>query len=86
MAIQSSSYTAFPRHRTSGATSFLICFRSAVALPLTMLAWVTQPRHQTGLNRYRDHQRYVDAWFDAVGIKDNVILVVHDWGSAIGFS
>src|SRR6266480_3654458 len=32
-----------------------------------------------GSYRYRDHQRYVDAWFDAVGIKDNVILVVHDW-------
>jgi pimeloyl-ACP methyl ester carboxylesterase len=33
-----------------------------------------------------DHQRYVDAWLDAVGVKDNVILVVHDWGSALGFN
>ena len=39
-----------------------------------------------GSYRYRDHQRYLDAWFDAVGVKDNVILVVHDWGSALGFS
>lgn len=36
--------------------------------------------------RLADHQRYLDAWFDAVGVKDNVILVVHDWGSALGFS
>src|SRR2546423_2482220 len=40
----------------------------------------------SGSYRLRDHQRYLDAWFDAVGVKDNVILVVHDWGSALGFS
>ena len=33
-----------------------------------------------------DHQRYLDAWFEALGIRRNVILVVHDWGSALGFS
>jgi haloalkane dehalogenase len=36
--------------------------------------------------RFVDHQRYLDAWFDALGITRNVILVVHDWGSALGFS
>jgi haloalkane dehalogenase len=36
--------------------------------------------------RLADHQRYLDAWFDALGINNNVILVVHDWGSALGFS
>jgi haloalkane dehalogenase len=36
--------------------------------------------------RLVDHQRYLDAWFDAIGINNNVILVVHDWGSALGFS
>jgi haloalkane dehalogenase len=36
--------------------------------------------------RLADHQRYVDAWFDALGVRRNVILVVHDWGSALGFS
>jgi len=35
--------------------------------------------------RLVDHQRYIDAWFDAMSITDNVILVVHDWGSALGF-
>ena len=36
--------------------------------------------------RLADHQRYVDAWLDAVEARDNIILVVHDWGSALGFS
>jgi haloalkane dehalogenase len=36
--------------------------------------------------RFFDHQRYLDDWFDAVGVTKNVILVVHDWGSALGFS
>jgi len=36
--------------------------------------------------RFFDHQRYVDAWFEALELKRNVILVVHDWGSALGFA
>jgi haloalkane dehalogenase len=32
-----------------------------------------------------DHARYLDAWFDALGLQRNVVLVVHDWGSALGF-
>jgi haloalkane dehalogenase len=39
-----------------------------------------------GNYRFFDHQRYLDAWFDGIGITKNVILVVHDWGSALGFS
>jgi haloalkane dehalogenase len=39
-----------------------------------------------GNYRFFDHQRYLDAWFDAVGVTKNVILVVHDWGSALGLS
>jgi haloalkane dehalogenase len=39
-----------------------------------------------GNYRFFDHQRYLDAWFEALGITENVILVVHDWGSALGFS
>ena len=35
--------------------------------------------------RFVDHARYLDAWFDALGLSKNVILVVHDWGSALGF-
>ena len=39
-----------------------------------------------GAYRFVDHQRYLDAWFDALQLKTNLILVVHDWGSALGFS
>jgi haloalkane dehalogenase len=35
--------------------------------------------------RFFDHARYLDAWFDAVGATRNVTLVLHDWGSALGF-
>jgi len=39
-----------------------------------------------GAYRFVDHQRYLDTWFDTLGIERNVILVLHDWGSALGFS
>jgi len=39
-----------------------------------------------GCYRFVNHQRYLDAWFEAMGLKENVFLVVHDWGSALGFS
>lgn len=35
--------------------------------------------------RFIDHVRYLDAWFDTLDLQENVILVVHDWGSALGF-
>jgi haloalkane dehalogenase len=35
--------------------------------------------------RFVDHARYLDAWFDALDLRRNVTLVVHDWGSALGF-
>ena len=38
-----------------------------------------------GSYRFVDHSRYLDAWFDAVGVTNNATLVVHDWGSALGF-
>ena len=39
-----------------------------------------------GRYRFFDHQRYLDAWCDALGLDRNIILVVHDWGSVLGFS
>ena len=38
-----------------------------------------------GSYRFVDHARYLDAWFDALGLSRHVTLVVHDWGSALGF-
>lgn len=39
----------------------------------------------SGSYRFVDHARYLDAWFDALKLSQNVTLVVHDWGSALGF-
>ncbi len=35
--------------------------------------------------RFADHARYLDAWFEALNVTRNVVLVLHDWGSALGF-
>ena len=35
--------------------------------------------------RFVDHARYLDAWFEGLDLARNVTLVVHDWGSALGF-
>ena len=35
--------------------------------------------------RFVDHIRYLDAWFAAMNLS-KVILVLHDWGSALGFN
>ncbi|MGD2269041.1 MAG: haloalkane dehalogenase [Desulfobacterales bacterium] len=38
-----------------------------------------------GSYRFLDHSRYLDAWFDALRLRENMTLVIHDWGSALGF-
>jgi haloalkane dehalogenase len=38
-----------------------------------------------GSYRFVEHRRYLDAFLDALGVTDDVTLVVHDWGSALGF-
>ncbi|MEI2453536.1 haloalkane dehalogenase [Lysobacter firmicutimachus] len=35
--------------------------------------------------RFFDHVRYLDAWFEALDLRTDVVLVLHDWGSALGF-
>jgi haloalkane dehalogenase len=39
-----------------------------------------------GPDRYTfaEHRRYLDAFLAAVGVDDDVTLVLHDWGSALG--
>ena len=37
-----------------------------------------------GSYRFVDHARYLDAWFETLALRD-VTLIVHDWGSALGF-
>ena len=35
--------------------------------------------------RFVEHRRYLDALLDRLGVTNDVTLVVHDWGSALGF-
>jgi haloalkane dehalogenase len=42
-------------------------------------------RAPSGSYRFVDHARYLDAWFEALGLTLNVTLVAHDWGSALAF-
>jgi haloalkane dehalogenase len=41
----------------------------------------------SGPERYTfvEHRRYFDAALEALGVSENVTLVIHDWGSALGF-
>lgn len=42
-------------------------------------------RSPSGSYRFVDHARYLDAWFEEMALDKDVTLVVHDWGSALGF-
>jgi haloalkane dehalogenase len=43
--------------------------------------------HERGAGPYafEEHRRYVDALLKRLGVRENVILVGHDWGSALAF-
>lgn len=43
------------------------------------------PASGPGTYRFVEHRRYLDMALQALGITKNVTLVVHDWGSALGF-
>jgi haloalkane dehalogenase len=35
--------------------------------------------------RFVEHRRYLDALLEALNVRERVTLVIHDWGSALGF-
>jgi haloalkane dehalogenase len=35
--------------------------------------------------RFIEHREYLDAFLDALDVRENVVFVVHDWGSGLGF-
>jgi haloalkane dehalogenase len=35
--------------------------------------------------RFVEHRRFLDALLEALGVRENVTWVIHDWGSALGF-
>jgi haloalkane dehalogenase len=47
----------------------------------------SQKLSTSGPNSYRfvEHRDYLDALLEHLGITENVTLVIHDWGSALGF-
>jgi haloalkane dehalogenase len=43
------------------------------------------PHSGPGSYRFVEHRRYLDALLEALDARDRVTLVVHDWGSGLGF-
>src|SRR6476646_2953124 len=43
------------------------------------------PNSGPGSYRFVEHRRYLDALLEALGVRERVTFVVHDWGSALGF-
>jgi len=43
------------------------------------------PNSGPGSYRFVEHRRYLDALLDALDVRERVTLVIHDWGSALGF-
>ena len=42
-------------------------------------------KNPSGNYRFVDHYKYLDAWMEAMDLGDNIVLVIHDWGSGLGF-
>ncbi len=47
----------------------------------------SEPLPDSGPDSYRfvEHRQYLDGVLEALGVTENVTLVIHDWGSALGF-
>jgi haloalkane dehalogenase len=43
------------------------------------------PESGPGSYTFVEHRRYLDALLEALGVRERVTFVVHDWGSALGF-
>jgi haloalkane dehalogenase len=42
-------------------------------------------KNPSGSYRFVDHVKYLEAWFDAIVPDGKITLVIHDWGSGLGF-
>jgi haloalkane dehalogenase len=58
---------------------------SARCLAPDLIGMGDSGKSSSGEYRFVDHAQHLDAWFDALGLNSRVTLVVHDWGSALGF-
>ncbi|MFI6283504.1 haloalkane dehalogenase [Streptomyces sp. NPDC051018] len=75
-------------HGNPGSSHLWRKVLSAVDLPARLLAPDLIGMGRSGKPdvpyRFADHARYLDEWFDRLGL-DEVVLVGHDWGGALGF-
>ena len=62
-----------------------VAARGARCLAPDLIGMGRSDKAPSGSCRFADHVRYLDAWFDAVLPDGDVVLVGHDWGSALGF-
>jgi len=81
---QSCFCMATPHQNACGAISCPISKVKGTSLPLTSLAWANQTNPIP--YRYHHHYRYLAGFIDALGLTDNITLVLHDWGSGLGFN
>lgn len=58
---------------------------SARCLAPDLIGMGDSGKNPAGNYTFADHAKYLDAWFDGVGLDTPVVLVVHDWGSGLGF-
>ena len=59
--------------------------RSGRCLAPDLIGMGDSGKNPNGSYRFVDHARYLDAWFDTMGLTKDITLVIHDWGSALGF-
>jgi haloalkane dehalogenase len=58
---------------------------SARCLAPDLIGMGQSGKNPDGTYTFSDHAKYLDAWFDEVLPDEKVILVIHDWGSGLGF-
>jgi len=44
------------------------------------------PDSGPGVYTFLEHRKYLFGLLEKLGVRDNVVLVIHDWGSAMGFN
>src|SRR5258708_23686501 len=88
VATPSSSSTATRHPATSGGTSGPTSPRVAGSSSRISIGMGDSDKLPVGEpDRYRFvcHSRYLDALLIALGARDRVLFVLHDWGGALGF-
>jgi haloalkane dehalogenase len=45
----------------------------------------TREDGRDGRYRFVEQRRYLEGFLDAIGVNEDIVLVIHDWGSALGF-